>query len=55
LAGALLFDEKSAQMLLYFGWGLRDAGIIYSQTGIQRTIYVSHAFLEHSSVEKIAV
>jgi hypothetical protein len=57
LAGALLFDGKYATVLLYFSFwfGLQGAGILYSRAVIQRTIDVSPAFLEHGSVEKIAV
>jgi hypothetical protein len=35
--------------------GLRDVGILYSGAVIQRTLNVSPVFLEHGSVEKIAV
>jgi hypothetical protein len=52
LAGALLFDEKSAAL---FWFELRDVGILDSRDVIQRTIDVSSAFLEHSSAEKITV
>jgi hypothetical protein len=55
LPGALLFDEKIRQSTALFWFGLQDVGILYSQALIQRTIDVSPAFLDHSSVEKIAV
>jgi hypothetical protein len=47
--------KKSAKMLLYFDWRMRDAGISYSRAIIQRTVDVFLAFLEHGSAEKIAV
>jgi hypothetical protein len=47
LAGALLFDEKFAQSAALFWFVMRVVGILYSRTIIQRTIDVSHAFLEH--------
>ncbi len=55
LAGALLFDEKIRQSAALFWFGLRDVGILYSRAVIQRTIYVSPAFLKHGLAEKIAV
>jgi hypothetical protein len=55
LAGALLFDEKIRQNAALFWFGLRDVGILYSQTVIQRAIDVSPTFLEHALAEKIAV
>jgi hypothetical protein len=55
LAGALLFDEKICQSAALFWFGLRDVGILYSRAAIQRTIYVSTAFLEHGLTEKITV
>jgi hypothetical protein len=55
LAGALLFDEKIHQSAALFWFGLRDVGILYLRTVIQRAIDVSPAFLEHGSAEKIAV
>jgi hypothetical protein len=55
LAGTLLFDEKICQNAALFWFGLRDVGILYSRAIIQRTIDVSSTFLEHGSVEKIAV
>jgi hypothetical protein len=55
LASALLFDEKIRKNAALFWFGLRDVGILYSQAIIQRTVFVSPAFLEHSSAEKIAV
>jgi hypothetical protein len=55
MARALLFDEKIRQNISLFLFGLRDVGILYSQAGIQRTIDVSPAFLEHGSAEKIGV
>jgi hypothetical protein len=55
LASALLFDEKISQSAALFWSGLRDNGILYSQVIVQRTIYVSPAFLEHGSAEKITV
>jgi hypothetical protein len=51
LAGAFLLAEKICQSAALFWFGLRDAGIIYSQAVIQRTIDVSPACL----AEKIAV
>jgi hypothetical protein len=47
--------KKSAKVQLYFGFGLQDVGILYSQAVIQSTIDVSPAFLVHGSVEKIVV
>jgi hypothetical protein len=55
MASALLFDEKIRQNVAFFWFGLRDVGILYSRAGIQRTIDVSPAFLEHGPAEKIAV
>jgi hypothetical protein len=55
LDGSLLFDEKICQSAGLFWFGFQDVGIFYSRAVIQRTIDVSPAFLEHSSVEKIAV
>jgi hypothetical protein len=55
MAGGLLFDEKICQSAALFWFSLRDAGLLYSGAVIQRTIDVSPAFLEHGSVEKIAV
>ncbi len=55
IAGALLFDEKIRQSAALFWFGLRDAGILYSRSVIQRTIDVSPAFLEHNAAKKIAV
>jgi hypothetical protein len=55
LAGALLFDEKIRQSAALLWFGLRDVGIHYSRTVIQRTIDVTPAFLEHGSAEKIVV
>jgi hypothetical protein len=54
LAGTLLFHEKIRQSAALFRFGLR-VGILYSRAVIQRTIDVFPAFLEHGSVEKIAV
>jgi hypothetical protein len=54
LAGALIFDEKSTKVQLYF-FGLRNDGILYLQSAIQRTIDISPAFLEHGSAKKIVV
>jgi hypothetical protein len=51
LAGALIFDEKSAKVLLNFGL----VGVLNSRAVIQRTIDVYPAFLEHGSAEKITV
>ncbi len=47
MAGALLYLIKKSAKMLFFWFGLRDVGILYSQAGIQRTIDVSPAFLEH--------
>jgi hypothetical protein len=47
--------KKFTKMLLYFGLGCEDVGILYSRAVIQITIDVSPAFLEHGSAEKIAV
>jgi hypothetical protein len=55
MARALLFDEKIRQNVSLFWFGLRDVGILFSRAGIQRTIDVSPAYLEHGSAEKIAV
>jgi hypothetical protein len=55
LAGTLLFDEKIRQRIELLCFGLGDVGILHSRAVIQRTIVVSSAFLEHGSVEKIAV
>jgi hypothetical protein len=55
MAGALLFDEKICRSAALFWVGMRDVGILYSRAVIQRTIDVSPAFLEHGSVEKIAI
>ncbi len=55
LAAALLFDEKIRQSAAIFWFGLWDVGILYLRAVIQRTIDVSPAFLEHGSVEIIAV
>jgi hypothetical protein len=44
--------RKSAAL---FWFGLRNVGILYSLAVIQRTIYISPAFLEHGSAEKITV
>jgi hypothetical protein len=55
MAGALLFAEKIRQRAVLFWFGLRDAGIFYSGAVIQRTIADFPAFLDHGSVEKIAV
>jgi hypothetical protein len=55
LAGTLLFDEKIRQSVALFLFGLREVGLLYSQAVIQRTIYISAAFLEHGLAEKIAV
>jgi hypothetical protein len=55
LAGALLFVEKIRQSAALFWFGLWYVGILYSQAVIQRKFYVSPAFLEHGSAEKIAV
>jgi hypothetical protein len=54
LAGALLFAEKIRKSAALFWFGLRDVGILFSQTIIQRTMDVSPTFLEHGLVEKIA-
>jgi hypothetical protein len=55
LAVALLFAEKSAKVLLYFGLDCGLLDLFYSQAVIPRTIVEFPAFLEHGSVEKIAV
>jgi hypothetical protein len=55
LAGDLLFDEKIRQRADLFWFGLQNFEILYSRAAIQRTIYVSPAFLEHASAEKIMV
>jgi hypothetical protein len=58
LAGALLFDKKSAKVLHYFSFGLQDVGILqifYSQAVLQRTIVDSPPFLEPGLAEKIEV
>jgi hypothetical protein len=55
LVGALLFDEKIRQNAALYWFGLRDVGTLYSQPGIQRTIDVSLALLEHGLAEKIPV
>jgi hypothetical protein len=55
LAHTILFDEKIRQSAALFWFGLLDVGILYSRAISQRTTDVSPAFLEHSSVEKIAV
>jgi hypothetical protein len=55
LAGALLFDEKICQSAALFWFGLRDVEIYCSQAVVQRTIDFTPAYLEHGSVEKIAV
>jgi hypothetical protein len=52
MAGELLFDEKIRKNAALFWFGLQDAGILYSQAPIQRTVDVSPAFLEHGSLEK---
>jgi hypothetical protein len=44
-----------AKGLHYFWFGLPDVGILHSRAISQRTIVVSPAFLEHGSVEKIAI
>jgi hypothetical protein len=46
---------EARQSAALFWFGLRDVGMVHSQAIIQRTIDVSVAFLEHGSVEKIAV
>jgi hypothetical protein len=55
LAGALLFNEKIRKSAALFWFGLRDVGILYSPTVIQRTTDVFPAVLKHGLVEKIAV
>jgi hypothetical protein len=58
LAVTLLFVEKSAKVLLYFGLDcglLVFSQIFYSQAVIPRTVVESPAFLEYGSEEKIAV
>jgi hypothetical protein len=58
LAVTLLFVEKSAKVLLYFGLDfgvLVFSQIFYSPAVIPRTIVDSPAFLDHGSAEKIAV
>jgi hypothetical protein len=51
----MLFDEKIHQSAALFWFGLRIDGIFYLQAAIQRTIYISPAFLEQGSAKKIAV
>jgi len=53
LAGALSFDEKIRQSAALFWFGLRNDGNFYLRAAIQRTIDISHAFLEHGSAKKI--
>jgi hypothetical protein len=45
MAGALLFDGKIRQSDALFCFGLRDLGILYSQTVIQGTIDVFPTFI----------
>jgi hypothetical protein len=53
LAAALLFEEKIRQSAALFWFGLRDVGILYSRTAIQRTYDVSPAFLVQGSAENL--
>jgi hypothetical protein len=58
LAGALLFDEKSAEVLLYSGLDcgvLEFLHIFFSQAVIQRAIVDFPAFLKTGLAKKIAV
>jgi hypothetical protein len=47
--------EKIHQSGTLYWFGLRDVGILYSGAVIQRTIYVSRAFVEYGLAEKIEV
>jgi hypothetical protein len=51
LAGALLFDEKSTKVALYFGLDCRM--MKFFQAAIQRTIDASPAFMEYGLAKKI--
>jgi hypothetical protein len=55
LAVVLLFVEKIRQSDAQFCFGSRIVGFLHSQAVISRTIVDFPAFLEHGSVEKIAV
>jgi hypothetical protein len=53
LAGALLFDEKTRQKSALFWFGLQNDEVLHSQAAIQRTIYVTPAFMEYGLAKKI--